>query len=123
MKLEKEVQLYDYAYDVLDFATGFTKEEREILKQMHHKKIKLTLEVEEPILDEEERKYLSGIIRPFKYKVRSIEKCEEATGEINWIEIKLPAPYDDISLPYFEKNTMYKGMESNKEYTLEELGL
>ena len=28
-----------------------------------------------------------------------------------------------ISLPYFKKGTMYKGMELYKEYTLKELGL
>lgn len=28
-----------------------------------------------------------------------------------------------FSLPFFEKGTMYKGMEAHKKYTLEELGL
>jgi len=28
-----------------------------------------------------------------------------------------------VSFPYFEKDTMYKGMEGNKQYTLKELGL
>lgn len=28
-----------------------------------------------------------------------------------------------IILPFFKKNTMYKGMKANKEYTLKELGL
>lgn len=28
-----------------------------------------------------------------------------------------------INLPFFRKDEMYKGMEANKEYTLEELGL
>lgn len=30
---------------------------------------------------------------------------------------------DYCSLPWFRKGTMYKGMETDKEYTLEELGL
>ena len=30
---------------------------------------------------------------------------------------------EDICLPYFEENKMYTGMQSDKEYTLEELGL
>lgn len=30
---------------------------------------------------------------------------------------------DFASLPLFEKETMYKGMEVDKKYTLEELGL
>ena len=126
MKLEKEVQLYDYAYDVLDFATGFTKEEREILKQMHHKKVKLTLEVEEPILDEKERKYLSGVIRPFRDKVIGIYKYNSVLSDYEEIAIDTREDYNSnhmTHLPPFKKGTMYKGMELNKEYTLEELGL
>lgn len=30
---------------------------------------------------------------------------------------------DDIALPFFKKETMYKGMKADKEYTLKELGL
>ena len=30
---------------------------------------------------------------------------------------------DTFTLPYFPKGNMYKGMETNKKYTLEELGL
>ena len=28
-----------------------------------------------------------------------------------------------FSLPYFDKGTMYKGMDTQRDYTLEELGL
>ena len=121
MKLEKEVQLYDYAYDILDFAEGFTEEERKTLKQMHHKKVKLTLEVEEPILDEAERKYLSSVIRPFRDRVKCVKK-EKDTNKREYINIV----YDNdwlIPLPFFEKNTMYKDMELDKEYSLEDLNL
>lgn len=31
--------------------------------------------------------------------------------------------YTTISLPIFKKDTMYKGMEVNREYSLEELEL
>ena len=30
---------------------------------------------------------------------------------------------ENISLPYFKKNSMYNGMEAWKKYTLKELGL
>ncbi len=74
---------------------------------------------QEPILDEEERKYLSAVIRPFRDKVLYIKKSRCADGEYIFIELKV----EIINLPLFEKDTMYKGMEVNKDYTLKELGL
>ena len=71
------------------------------------------------ILDEKEKRYLEGVIRPFKDKVKYIEKIGNSLEEYIWIEIK----GDDIKLPFFKANTMYKNMELEKRYTLEELGL
>ena len=76
---------------------------------------------EESILDEVEKEYLRGVIRPFRNEVKSIRKKIQ-TGEIyEFILIELS--FDILVLPRFEKGTMYKGMVTNKEYTLEELGL
>ena len=69
------------------------------------------------ILDEVEKRYLRGVIRPFE--VRFIKKVDLTNAEYIYIELKS----DHISLPNFSSNTMYKGMEIDKEYTLEELGL
>ena len=76
--------------------------------------------VEKEILDEEEKEYLSNVIRPFRDKVKYIVKETFINEEFINITIK-----NDSSLcfPCFEKETMYKGMEEDKEYTLEELGL
>jgi hypothetical protein len=71
------------------------------------------------ILDEEEKRYLEGVIRPFRDKAKYIEKIGNSLEEYIWIEIK----GDDIKLPFFKANTMYKSMELEKRYTLEELGL
>lgn len=71
------------------------------------------------ILDEEEKRYLEGVIRPFRDKVKYIEKIGNSLEEYIWIEIK----GDDIKLPFFKANTMYKSMELEKRYTLKELGL
>lgn len=82
-------------------------------------------EYKEPILDEEERKYLSAVIKPFRKEETTIMKRKEYSGcefvriAIEWKEGSI----DYIEFPSFEKGTMYKGMELNKEYTLEELGL
>ena len=37
--------------------------------------------------------------------------------------LKIYLKDDSISFPFFTKGTMYKGMEADKKYTLEELGL
>ena len=72
------------------------------------------------ILDEVEKRYLRGVIRPFRDKVKYIVLKSLCSNEA-YILIKLEN--DVINLPVFEINTMYKNMEEEKEYTLEELGL
>ena len=83
----------------------------------------LNQEVE--ILDEAEKEYLSAVIRPWRNKVRYIEKEVLKSGR-EYIQFGL---YDEkltcwvVDLPPFEKGTMYKGMERYKSYKLEDLGL
>ena len=72
------------------------------------------------ILDEVEKRYLRGVIRPFRDKVTYIRKFVFSTGDAK-IDIVVENWY--ICLPTFPKNQMYKNMEDDKEYTLEELGL
>lgn len=79
------------------------------------------------VLDEAEKRYLSNIIKPFRDKVISIANYYEESIDNNFIEIEVKQNYCNenqyVSLPYFKKGTMYKGMEEYKKYTLEELGL
>ena len=77
--------------------------------------------IKKPILDDIERRYLSNVIKPFRDRIEYIIK-NSAYSPIEWITIK----YKDggaTTLPLFEKGTMYKGMEVNKKYSLEDLGL
>lgn len=76
---------------------------------------------EASILDDEEKRYLEGIIRPFKNKVEHISKETSVISGTEYIYIDLGN--DEITLPSFKKGTMYSGMEGEKEYTLKELGL
>ena len=72
------------------------------------------------ILDDAEKRYLKGVIRPFRKSVISIEKSTiYGEGEAICIDTEK----SDIVLPPFEEGTMYEGMEVGREYTLEELGL
>lgn len=85
----------------------------------------LAEESKEPVLDDVERKYLQEIIKPFKNYVTGITKIkddyEKGKQYIRIIVKKYTHEY--INLPYFEENTMYKGMKENKKYSLEELDL
>jgi hypothetical protein len=74
----------------------------------------------EDILDEKEKEYLSNIVKPFRNRVEGIRKCGDGTKE--YIEIWMQKEVN-ILLPSFDKNTMYKGMEKWKKYTLEELDI
>ena len=92
--------------------------EKDIDKKI--KNIRIVYEFEQEILDDAEKEYLSNVIKPFRNKVAYIQKCGTSDGdEYIWIELE----NDYVSLPYFKKGTMYRGMEVDKKYTLEELGL
>lgn len=71
------------------------------------------------ILDKQEKEYLRAVIKPFRDKVKYIGKNFSNGSE--YISINVNGEF--VIFPYFKKGTMYKGMEQNKEYTLEELGL
>ncbi len=74
------------------------------------------------ILDEAEKRYLRGVIRPFRNNVEIIRRMYSRTKNKDYIQIRYKND-TPTNLPYFEKDTMYKGMELDKIYTLEELGL
>lgn len=87
------------------------------------------VKIPKPILDEAEKEYLSNIIKPFRNCVTSVTKrhCFNS-HEIEYISVTYIDRLTDnltyiFSLPNFKSGTMYKGMESGKHYTLEELGL
>ena len=80
------------------------------------------IKLPKPVLDEVEKEYLSYVIKPFRNRIKYFYKwaCADCDTEIIMITCK------DNSLsvfPPFKKNAMYKGMESNKKYTLDDLGL
>ena len=80
------------------------------------------------ILDDKEKEYLSRIIKPFKMYLISITKEERADREMIIIRYNdyMDRNIDRASilrLPTFKKGTMYNGMQTDKQYTLEELGI
>lgn len=87
------------------------------------------------ILTDAEKRYLKGVIRPFRDRVESIEKvisdnvfdeiADNVSSDITecYILIHFTNENDYMGFPNFHESEMYKGMEINRMYTLEELGL
>lgn len=84
-------------------------------------------EYKEPVLNEAEKAYLSAVIKPFKANVTGICKINICRGfyciRIYVESISSELRMEVIDLPLFETGTMYKGMETDKKYSLKELGL
>ena len=84
------------------------------------------LEADEGILDETERKYLSIIISPYRVKVVGIaKKCSYIHKKIYCIHIIVNERHKKVqyALPGFTNNKMYKGMQIDKIYSPNELGI
>lgn len=87
----------------------------------------------ENILDKTERKYLERLLYPFRNRIKTIRKMrvtidshyEYLNIQVNSIvRIYMCSNYiETINLPCFKKNSMYRGMKLNRDYTLNELGL
>jgi hypothetical protein len=100
---------------------------QQIAEMMRCGNVSLVYGSDEPtqILDDEERKYLKEVIRPFRDRVDYIEKSQLNLFDDSecYIEISIDDEDDCVSLPNFDANDMYLGMELDREYSLEELGL
>lgn len=112
-------KLNQYTNELKDTVIG---ERLDIVKVERPTQYKEVFERKEEILDETEKKYLTEVIRPFRKRIQFIQKKKEIT-EINpYIRI-VCEDNDKLVFPYITDNSMYKGMEVNKKYTLKELGL
>ena len=79
------------------------------------------------ILNEKENAYISAVIKPFRDVVLWIKKESIEGYKEEWISIGYKGKNNNgfgvAALPNFKTGTIYKGMEADKAYTLEELGL
>lgn len=90
----------------------------------------LNLTVEEKILDDDEKRYIKNIVRPFWKKVIYVSKERSyEDNSLEYIDIVYREGNNNDNLtehlcfPYFTTLSMYKNMEISKEYTLKELGI
>lgn len=85
------------------------------------------IERKESILDDVEKAYLKAVIKPFEKRIDIIQKNKSFRDPHNcYIKISLRSisgNYEEISLPFFRNDKMYKNMIIEKEYTLKELDL
>ena len=77
------------------------------------------------ILDDAEKRYLKGVIRPFRNQIISIYKEQFGFNHESIIieYYDFDRSQSTLCLPQFEKGSMYNGMEPGRRYTLEDLGL
>ena len=127
---EKGIILVKTTEKRLECGLRFTSIEN--LKKLKDEYYGTIIKIEEPtyqtvyeanpeILDETEKRYLRGVIRPFRDRIKYICKLISAFGKYEYIEVDLGN--DTLVFPNFKPNTMYKRMKVDKKYTLEELGL
>lgn len=84
----------------------------------------LLSEAKEPILDEVERKYLLNVLRPFRKNACTVcKKYVQSCSGLSYEYLVVKLSNERWGFPKFVEGTMYKGMELDKEYSLEELGL
>ena len=95
--------------------------ECKIIKVQHPIKFEIIYEAPKPILNKEEIEYLEAVLKPFRNKIKCVVKFSCVNDE--FISVMFNDRDDVFEFPLFKKDTMYKGMQLNKEYTLEELGL
>ena len=79
------------------------------------------------LLTEEEREYIERNVQDFIDTFKGVTKEEDKSGEFEHLIIQfwhISAQYlMTIYLKDFEKGKCFKGLQLNKLYTLEELGL
>ena len=76
----------------------------------------------EPLLTVEERKYLLMVTKLYGEDTEYVVKLPSVITNKEFLFISVKDT-GNITLPLFEKGTMYKGLELNKKYELEELSL
>lgn len=111
----------NYGFSNINKQLKYFNDDVSIVKVERPVKYETMFERKEEILDEVEKKYLADVVRPFRSKVRSVCKMASICSNKEFINIQLRD--ENFTLPYFEKGTMYKEMQTGKRYTLEELGL
>ena len=104
------------------FAVGDDNPEIGVLNHLLNGNYKV-IKLPKPVLTDEEKEYLSTVLKPFRNEIDYIYKCSTYRGEKEYIAISFKRITRDMFFPEYPTGTMYKGMILNKEYSLDDLGL
>ena len=82
----------------------------------------------EPVLNDVEKRYLEAVLMPFKNRVLYVGKFIFSNSDKSYLEIRIKSLFgennqESVLLPLFHYKKMYVGIEENRRYTIEELGL
>lgn len=80
------------------------------------------VKIPKPVLNDVEKEYLSTVIKPFRNRIKCFYKYTCVNKDYEAITATM-ADLGCLDFPPFKKNTMYKSMEMEKRYSIEELGL
>ena len=111
-----------YFTDYSLFAVGDDKPEVGVLNYLLNGKYKV-IKLPKPVFTDEEKEYLSTVLKPFRNEIDYIYKCSTYRGEKEYIAISFKKITRDMFFPEYPTGTMYKGVILNKEYSLDDLGL
>ena len=111
-----------YFTDYSLFAVGDDKPEVGVLNYLLNVKYKV-IKLPKPVLTDEEKEYLSTVLKPFRNEIECIYKCATYRGKKEYIAISFKKITRDMFFPEYPTGTMYKGVILNKEYSLDDLGL
>ena len=81
------------------------------------------------LLTDAERIHIKNIVEMYGYDVWDIRKVQNSQDTqmivitYDYGRVRDPLDSFDVSLPFFDNNTMFTGLQLNKCYTLEELGI
>ena len=81
------------------------------------------------LLTDAERAHIKSVIEPYGYDVWDIRKIQNSQDTqmivitYDYCGTRDPLDSFEVSLPFFDNNTMFTGLQLNKDYTLEELGI
>ena len=100
----------------------YKKEKFEDIKEVDKYFEELEKKEQKPKLTDKEREYLSAVIKPFRDKINFIIK---RSFPFVYVEeyICIDLTKERVCLPLFEEGKYYQGLELDREYDLEELGL
>ena len=81
------------------------------------------------LLTDAERAHIKSVIEPYGYDVWDIRKVQNSQDTqmivitYDYGRVRDPLDSFEVSLPFFDNDTMFTGLQLNKDYTLEELGI